>query len=257
MVSDWKLERFALGELPADELEALREGASTDPDLEARVEALEASNAEILDRYRSAPMARAIEHRLAEHRKRATGRRLRGLAALAPIVAAAVIAIVVLPTGERTGAPAVAPPIGPQRPEVIIPKGPLDAKLLVFRKANGESVRLRDGDPARAGDVLQLRYKPAGNRFGVILSVDGRGQVTEHFSGELARAGGPLDHAYELDDAPRFERFFLVASPDPIDMGRLLDAAEDLAGSSGVTTQPLPLGGAHEQTSVLIQKVSP
>lgn len=34
-----------------------------------------------------------------------------------------------------------------------------------------------------------------------------------------------LDAAYELDDAPRFERFCLVTSNRPFDVGVVLDAA--------------------------------
>ncbi len=47
----------------------------------------------------------------------------------------------------------------------------------------------------------------------------------------------PLDHAYELDDAPAFERFFFVteATPDgaSVDVDRVLSAANRLAAADG------------------------
>ena len=84
----------------------------------------------------------------------------------------------------------------------------------------------------RARDVIRLGYQAAGRAFGVIVSMDGRGTVTQHLpaTGTAAvalRPGGQvlLDAAYELDNAPRWERFCLVTSERPFDLGVVLDAA--------------------------------
>ena len=124
------------------------------------------------------------------------------------------------------------------------------------------SERLETGDQADEGDLLQLSYLAAGRSHGVILSIDGRGAVTLHWPD---RRGGAtalvpsgevrLDHAYELDDAPGFERFFLVTGADALDVNAILDAAEDLAADADRARDgALALAEGLEQRSVLLLK---
>lgn len=122
---------------------------------------------------------------------------------------------------------------------------------------------LRDGDVARAGDLVQMSYVAAGNRNGVVVSLDGRGQVTLHHP---ARPDGPatleargehaLDHAYELDDAQAYERFVLVTSGDePLSPAAVLAAARDLAlQGPAARHSPLPLPPRWRQSSILLHK---
>jgi hypothetical protein len=88
----------------------------------------------------------------------------------------------------------------------------------------------------RAGDLLQLAYVAAGQRFGVVASVDGRGAVTLH----LPEAAGPaavldergetaLPHAFELDDTPGVERFVFVTSGAPFEAGAIVAHLEGKA----------------------------
>ena len=61
-----------------------------------------------------------------------------------------------------------------------------------------------------------------------LVSIDGRGVATLHFPDDvdptaLAHGGAmALDHSYELDDAPGFERFLRVTAGQrlPLDAGR-------------------------------------
>jgi hypothetical protein len=96
-------------------------------------------------------------------------------------------------------------------------------RLLLFRKAPAAGVeRLVPGSLAHDRDLLQVVYQAAGRSHGVILSVDGRGTVTRHLpvTGMQAaplQAGPavPLGLAYQLDDAPGFERFYFVTADAP------------------------------------------
>lgn len=70
-----------------------------------------------------------------------------------------------------------------------------------------------------------MSYVAAGRAHGVIVSIDGRGQVTLHFPADAgaptALESGravPLSHSYELDDAPLFERFMFVTAEAPDDL---------------------------------------
>src|SRR5690606_26378921 len=102
----------------------------------------------------------------------------------------------------------------------------------------------------RKGDVIQLRYHGGGHRYGVIASIDGAGVVTLHHPARddapptataLSAESTSLPHAYELDDAPRFERFFFITAAEPIDVRRSLDALRALARRDDSATAPLEL----------------
>ena len=106
----------------------------------------------------------------------------------------------------------------------------------------------RTGTLARSGDLVQIAYRSDGLAYGAIFSVDGRGAVTRHLpaAGEQAvplAKRDTLDFAYELDDAPRWERFYLVASDRPL--RARLPAGEQLADGDGPLSAELRL---HEFT---------
>ena len=86
-------------------------------------------------------------------------------------------------------------------------------ELMVFRKLDSGEERLRDRTRADSGDLVQIVYRSSGLPFGAILSLDGSGIVTQHLpvnSNTAVRLAvrDTLDFAYELDDAPKWERFF-------------------------------------------------
>jgi hypothetical protein len=94
---------------------------------------------------------------------------------------------------------------------------PSPAELEVFRAAARGPERLAEGAPVSEGDTLQLAYRAHGERYGAIVSLDGRGVLTRSLPMEGDQAVPlepeglvPLQHALSLDDAPSFERFFLV-----------------------------------------------
>ncbi|MGC3999566.1 MAG: hypothetical protein QM767_19825 [Anaeromyxobacter sp.] len=140
-------------------------------------------------------------------------------------------------------------------------KGP-GPHLQVHRRGPGDVPQpLPDGATARAGDVLQLSCVAAGGAFGVVVSIDGRGTVTLHLpdapgpAARLeARGAVPLPHAYALDDAPQFERFFLVTSNAPFDAELALAAARRLAASGRADRDPLPVPAPLAQQGFLLVK---
>ncbi|HEY0092742.1 MAG TPA: ActD-like protein, partial [Archangium sp.] len=140
----------------------------------------------------------------------------------------------------------------------------LEPRLTVHRQRAGTAEALADGALAGPGDVVQLAYVAAGRAQGVILSVDGRGTVTLHApesgtgSVPLAPAGThALPGAYALDDAPGFERFFLVTAEAPFALEEVLAAARSLAGHAEARTSPLPLPSRYMQASFTLEKSSP
>jgi anti-sigma-K factor RskA len=244
-IAELLLERYRLGELPAAAMADLRARCEADPDLSARLEALDRSDAAILAAHPPAAMARDLLD------KRKTGAGMRpsrrigipgGLPArpgrrrwdrkafwAAPaglaFACAIILAVRHLPDPGNTQMT--------ESPEAyaVRLKG-AEAGLAIFRKANGSAELLPPHSLAKPGDTLQVFYHSRGPAYGVIFSVDGAGSVTLHLPEEGGTATAlqtgdllPLPHAYRLDRAPRMERFFLITAPQPFPVDRFLEQA--------------------------------
>ena len=229
--SSLTLERFVLGELPHEERLALEAALLTDRALLLRVETMRASTSQILEHH-PGRLASTVVHHRAGQTPRGGGPRP------APVLLTA-LGAVVLAMALR-GVAMVRDPGGALPPETLQSKGPA-AALRVFRKTPNGSEPLLPGSRAFKGDLLRVGYQATAGRYGVIVSVDGRNNVTRHWPshGELAvplREGGLvlLDDAFELDDAPRFERFYLVTSEHAFAIDTLVEALRDAGPASPV-----------------------
>lgn len=266
---DWLLERIALGELPPDELAAARARLAQEPEGLARLAQLEADTAATLARLPPADVAREVVRRSESAARVARAREaqearpspLRRFApALALVPALAVVALFIV---GRPGTPQGGPSGDEATGEVTRFKG-LEPQLVLHRQRGEVPERLTDGTRAAPGDVVQVAYVAAGRAHGVILSIDGRGTVTLHApetgsqSAPLAASGThALPRAYELDDAPSFERFFLVTADAPFALDSVLTAARALASTPEAHGAPLALPEGFTQTSFTLEKTSP
>jgi hypothetical protein len=243
-IGDWPLEQFLLDELPPAEHAAVARALAADPDLRARVAALEASNREILAAHPPRVAASVVRERVGASRD-AAPRRRPALAFAASLAVVAAFLGVLLP---REPAPAETRLKG-ARPH-------LDA----FRQTPAGAETLAEGALAREGDLVQLTYQAAGRRFGVIVSIDGRGVVTVHHPRDSVQAArlSPgqvrLSAAYRLDDAPGWERFVLVTGQQPFDVAAVVRAAERVAAARAPVAEPLPLSAPLEQSSFTLSK---
>jgi hypothetical protein len=241
-IGDWQLERFCLDELPAEEREAVSRALEHDATLRARLAEMERSDGDILASHPARVMAAAIRARGAAERP----------ASLRPATWIATVGVAVL------AILAVAPlwmahPVADDETRV---KG-LTTRLLVFRQGAAAPEALPSGSSVRARDVVQLAYQATARRFAVIVSVDGRGVVTRHLPKDSAQAAAltagtpvPLPEAYELDDAPRFERFHLVAATAPFAVEQVLAAA----AAPPAAGDRLDLPPSFEQHTVVLRK---
>jgi hypothetical protein len=236
IIQDWKLERYLLGELPAQEFEDIRILESARDGVRERLEALRAENAAILRRYPPEAVGRKIENASAIDRNgvpkwRAVVNRYKPQSVKTTgvpkwVIPAAVCAIALLIIPIRlaqvdTGAAQYQNGAFEDRA-----KGTGTAQSIeVWRKNGAEAERLPPDAVARSGDVIQLRYIVPEPCYGALISVDGRGVTTVHLSGESGKAtpltpGRPvaLSNSYQLDDAPLFETFYLVTAKDNFDI---------------------------------------
>jgi hypothetical protein len=273
----WLLERIAQGEMAPErraEIRArlAREGRQLDDELAA----LERSSREILVAFPVDVTAAAIRHRLAAYG--ADDWLARPWLPLGPVLLVGTLGILFLlspaggllqgttfddvPHPDRRGQPGY----GPKAPDG---SGPT---LLVYRRRPGAATPARwehlpDGAPAARGDLLQLAYVAArpGLR-GVLLSIDGAGGITRHLPEDGASAAAelrsgtviPLSFAFQLDDAPAFERFVLVTAPASFDVHEVMEAARALSAEEGARARSLPLvlGPGFHQASVVLDKSS-
>lgn len=137
--------------------------------------------------------------------------------------------------------------------------------LRVYRQQGSAVERLTDGAQVAPHQVVQLGYARGAFSHGVLLSIDGRGAVTLHYprqpgDASLLPATGEqvLAEAYELDDAPAFERFIFVGAKEPLPVQAIVEAARLLAADAAqVRTAPIALGFPNAQRSLLLHKSTP
>lgn len=216
-ISDFKLERYLLGELPEAEMRELKEREAVDDLFAARIKQLREENGRILA---ECPFS-ALEDRL-DGVTPAEGRNSYGFylkVAAALVIALGVFSMVLLnrdvTTCESVGTSMEVAMADIDNGTRI--KG-LSPRLEVWKKTGDSAVQMQNKDNAYEGDELQLRYAVPEKCFGLLFSMDGNGVLTLHMGeGNSAVALEPgkmttLPFAYKLDNAPHFEKFFLVTS---------------------------------------------
>ncbi len=232
-ISNLTLERYILKELPEKQIIEIDRLCEQRQELKSRIEAIKNSNAEILNSYPEDKMAAEIK---AKNSLIKPGSKIAGRSSLPlfrrfmlPVftVAAAAFLFFIMPA-IKTSFYDVKTYIFQ---DVTRPKGN-ESVIYLYRKINNNIDNLQNGSIAKNGDLLQIAYAAKNDQYGVIFSIDGRGTVTLHFpsdntSSTKLTTGKKvlLNTSYELDDAPDFERFFLITSGSKLDVNAVLNAA--------------------------------
>jgi len=269
-VSDWMIERLAKGELDPATAQNVRARLAAELGGESAVQArladLASDDQATLQRLPASLMAPKIRLRADQAgrapRQQAPGRRLVWLSPFA--VGAMALLVYVGTKGPRAGTSGAT--ADQAADEETTTKGA--THLLAFRApslAGTKIEQLGTGAAVRPHDLLQLAYTAGDARFGMVLSVDGGGGVTQHLpvapgaAVPLSAAGAVrLPTSYELDASPGFERFFLVTSAQPFSTEVVMAAAQALAKSpAAAQTRALALPADLSQESLLLKKVTP
>ena len=250
-VPDITLERYRLNELPEPMKARIDAILETDTSLRQRLDALRQSDEQIRATDRLTTAAALVQRTLARRARASERRPWTSLPswAVPAAVATAVVLLLVFPRmttlsvgdGERI-------------------KG-LEPSLAIFRRVGNGSETLADGAIAHPGDVIRVGYHAAGRAYGVILSIDGRSNVTVHLprDGDAAAPLGReptvlLDHSYELDDAPRWERFYFITGERPFTVAPIVALAHQSAARE--TPATLALSAGLEQSIFSLLKES-
>ncbi len=230
MIPDWKLERYLTGDLPEGEMREIRELEKTDEIFAGRVKMMREDNAAILKKLPFERLSEKMDARELGSGLNGVNFRIVKFAAAAALVLA-VISVALF--SQREIGPDAGTQVagGAQVMDVAMVdasnisagagdtriKG-LNARMEVWKKTGDSAVQMPNLGEAREGDEIQLRYAVPEKCFGMLFSMDGNGTLTMHMAdGSSAVALEPgkmttLPFAYKLDNAPKFEKFFLLTS---------------------------------------------
>ena len=244
-ISDFKLERYLLGELPESEMVALQKREAEDEIFAARVAEMRLQGKRFVAEN---PFA-ALEERIeaaggVENRVADTPRNTLWLkVAAALVIALGIFSAVVLNRNVDT--------FDSQNASMEVAMADMDngtrikgmqASLEVWKKTGDSAVQMVNLGNASEGDEIQLRYRVPQKCFGMLFSMDGNGTITMHMGeGNKAIELEPgkmttLPFAYKLDNAPKFEKFFLLTSQNAFEIdGNDIDKSLKQAGVENVS----------------------
>lgn len=217
-ISDFKLERYLLGELSEKEMRELQERELSDEIFAARVAEMRLQG----KRFVAENPFEALEAKMDAADEAADDNVISGLwlkVAAALVIALGVFSMVVLNRNVETysGESATMEVAMANVDDGTRIKG-MSASLEVWKKTGDSAVQMVNLGDASEGDEIQLRYRVPQKCFGMLFSMDGNGTVTMHMGdGNNAIELEPgkmttLPFAYKLDNAPKFEKFFLLTS---------------------------------------------
>lgn len=220
-MNDLKLERYLAGDLSAAEMQELANREKNDDLFHARCEELRKQNESIVNEY---PFYE-LEERLEPNVIGVATQKLRfykmAIAAAFVFTFGSVAMFALFEkSGETVVMPAQVAEVSATQNVAMVDtriKG-MSARLEIWRK-NGTGIeQLADNSVAHENDELQLRYLVPEKCFGMLFSMDGNGTLTLHLGNNneaIELEPGKmisLPFAYKLDNAPHFEKFFLLTS---------------------------------------------
>lgn len=260
MIPDWKLEKYLTGDLPASEMRELRELEATDEVFAGRVRMFREDNLAILRKmpFKSLEAkldardarengARGANGTVSADRKTAVSFKLVKFASAAVLVFA-FVAVAVFMNGERTISSTADGAAG-QVAMADVEDGTrikgMESRMEIWKKTTQGIVQLENLSDASEGDEIQLRYSVPQKCFGILFSMDGNGTLTMHMGNEnkaIALEPGKmvtLPFAYKLDNAPKFEKFFLLTSSSEFELD--VSNIDEILKKDGVESKTLTL----------------
>ena len=219
-ISDFKLERYLLGELPEKEMRELQERELSDEIFAARVREMREQGKRFLAENPFAALDDKLDA-IEDSKSSVDGlpNVLWLTVAAAVVIALGIFSVVALSRDDATydnhsASMEVAMADVDNGTRI---KG-MQATLEVWKKTGDSAVQMVNLGNAYEGDEIQLRYRVPQKCFGMLISMDGNGTITMHMGeGDKAIELEPgkmttLPFAYKLDNAPKFEKFFLLTS---------------------------------------------
>lgn len=195
------------------------------------LERVRKSDEEIFGKYDSVKIYESVEKKLnsnCERKIRFGGKKFYSFQKFVPLAVAAALLVMVLPgiyknNSMGTGLGEIDAIDGSEINVRIKGEKVSAPKLNLYQLTENGVEVLKSGANAGEGDLIQIAINPGQKKFGIVFSVDGNGNVTNHFGGnntesqEMPSKLTYLDYSYELDDAPEFEVFCMICGDRPLD----------------------------------------
>ena len=142
--------------------------------------------------------------------------------------------------------------------EIIYLKG--SRELNIYLKNSDKIDKLKNLDKVFRNDQLQLTYKTK-ESFGVIFSVDGLNNITFHFPEnnyestrlEIGKEVN-LPTSYTLDNAPFFEKFYMITKDESFDFNYIKDRITLIKVENGKIVKDLTLTKKYSIETVTLLK---
>ncbi len=240
---DLELEQYLLGELDDARVQKLKQQLATDPALRQRFEKLQKENKDIIYDKKAMGVLQNLRQQPAAKAKT-------GLLTLRPALAVATLLVAV-----------VAGRLLFFQPEPFERTKGDSSGLVFFKKSASGAQQLGQTEKVSSGQTLQISYRAPAGHYGFIFSIDGSGKVTpiypETQTAHQLQGGSlkSLDFGYQLDQAPEFERFFLVTAETKFSINTILAQAASLAKDpERARKAQLDLPGQFTQSSKLLLK---
>lgn len=251
------LEQYLLDELKPAKKAELERLIAHSPELQTELDALKANNKTILELYPPTQIVATIKERAKERANMISTNRFQiilpkiGMALMIPLMVFASYRFI-----RSTSTPIHNINPMSKHHEHINIKGEYGIK--VIRKDGNHQRVLSSNAIAHEGDLIQLKYITRSGKFGLLLSLDGNGEVTVHIPADgtsnlKGKRQGVAPRSYELDDAPDFERFFMITSNNPIDIDLVKSSLKELKDPK---KDQLKLDGLTEQYHFLLKKAT-
>ncbi len=237
--SDLTLEKYLLGELDEEAMARVDSAVRESSSLRDKVATMRLEN---LNFHHDFPISRLAE----------PGKVRSNARTWLPLAAAALLSGVVFMTQTRHL---------PSEMEWTERSKGLSTGISIYRKKGETLEKLAHGQRVKKGDLIQLSYSAERQIYGIIFSLDDRGQVTLHYpenSGDAAKLEGGreviLPSAFELDDSPKYESFFLVTAGDNFTTGQILNDLKSLIQKDSAGKHILKLPEDFTQYNVFLGK---
>lgn len=194
------------------------------------LESVRKSDEEFFARFDSDKIYRNLEEKAngsSQKDKNHGKKKFYSLQKFVPLAVAAALVVMVLPAGHRNG-------LGFAKDETkSLGTDPLNTEtasrikgtkhsLYLYQQTENGVAALKTGTKLSEGDLIQIAFNPGQKQYGLIFSIDGNQNVTNHFGSEefesekMLSKINYLDYSYQLDDAPEFEVFIMISGDRPL-----------------------------------------